>query len=163
MIARTRTVQVDMNYEVIATGAGVTLTRESCPRTIQARAVWTAWIPDGDAGSYALVTEEMRSSNPDGCRQVESEWANVMGAGVTLAQVIDARRACLKKPYDRTAAVTRFAAGAAFVMIQDLPSARELAQATAESGWQSVRQSLVKLDGVDDADVRTTAVSSTDE
>jgi len=76
---------------------------------------------------------------------------------------IDARRACLRKPYDRSAAITRFAAGAAFVMLQELPSARELAQATAENGWQSVRESLVRLDGVDDAEVRGAAVSSTDE
>ena len=163
MIARTRTVQVDMNYEVIATDGGVTLTRESCPRTIQARAVWTAWIPDGSADNYALVTEEYRGSNPESAREIETEWANVMGAGVTLAQVIDARRACLRKPYDRTAAITRFAAGAAFVMLQELPSARELAQATAENGWQSVRESLVRLDGVDDAEVRGAAVSSTDD
>jgi hypothetical protein len=163
MIARTRTVQVDMNYEVIATDGGVTLTRQSCPRTIQARAVWTAWIPDGDADSYTLVTEESRGSNPEGAKAIETEWSSVMGAGVTLAQVIDARRACMRKPYDRTAAITRFAAGAAFVMLQELPSARELAQATAENGWQSVRESLVRLDGVDDAEIRATAVSSTDE
>ena len=163
MIARTRTVQADLAYEVIATRSGATLTRESCPRTIQARAVWTTWIPDGDADSYTLVTEEMRGSDPDGAKAVETEWSTVMGAGVTLAQVISERNQCLHRPYDRTAAITRIAAGAAFVILQELPSSKELAQATLSNGWRSVQQSLVKLDGVDDADVRTTSVSSADE
>ena len=100
VVARTRTVQADLAYEVISTRGGTTLARESGPRTLEARALWTAFVPEGAADTYMLVSEEIRRSDPDRCRQIEAEWANVVGASTTLSQVIEARRA-LREPAAR--------------------------------------------------------------
>jgi len=152
VVSRVRTVDVDLAYEVISTHGGATLARDSGTRTMKARAVWTAYSPEGGSDSYALVTDEIRKANPEKAKQVESKWASVVGAGVTLAQVMDARRT-YSKSNDRAGAIARFAAGAAFVMLEDLPSADELAWAALANGWQSVHHSLVQLDGVDDVDL----------
>ena len=112
VVARTRTVKSDLAYEVISTRGGTTLTRESGPRTLEARALWTAFVPDGAADTYMLVSEEMRRSDPERCQQIEAEWVNVVGASTTLGQVIDARRACATRPLDHAAVLSRYAAWA---------------------------------------------------
>jgi len=161
VISRTRTVNVDLAYEVIATRGGWTLARESGPRTLEARAVWTAYLPDGGPDTYRLVTDEFRRANPERAKQVESDWASVVGAGTTLAQVFEARRACAKRPIDRTEVLARYAAGAAFIMLEDLPSAQELAQATLSASWPSVQHSLVQIDDVDDVDLGAISAGDT--
>jgi hypothetical protein len=160
VIARTRTVTADLAYEVIATKSGTTLARESGPRTLQARAVWTAVVPEGGSDGYALVTDEFRAANPERTRQIEGEWATVVGAGTTLAQVLDARRAAARRAPDRTEVLARYAAGAAFVLLEELPGKDELAQAALASAWPSVQRTLLTLDAVDDVDLG--AFSSTE-
>jgi len=161
VVARTRTVKADLAYEVISTRGGTTLTRESGPRTLEARALWTAFVPDGAADTYMLVSEEMRRADPERAEQIEAEWANVVGTATTLSQVIDARRACANRPLDRPTVVSRYASGAAFVMIEDLPSTEELAQASLCSAWQAVHKSLLALDEVDDVDLGPVSATET--
>jgi hypothetical protein len=161
VIARTRTVKVDLAYQVISTHGGATLASDSSPRTLQARAVWTAYLPDGGPDTYTLVTDEVRRANPERAHQIESEWATVVGAGVTLAQVVDARRECAKRPLDRAQVMARYAAGAAFVILEDLPSPQDLAQASLVASWPSVQHSLVQLDDVDDADLGAISAGDT--
>jgi len=161
VVSRTRTVSVDLAYEVIATHGGATLARDHAARTIDARTVWTSWVPDGGADSYALVTEEMRRTDPDRCHAIESEWASVVGAGTTLAQVIEARRACARRANDPADALAHWAAGAAFVMLQDLPGTQELAHAALTASWQPVQHSLVQLDPVDDLDLDAMSAGDT--
>jgi hypothetical protein len=164
VIARTRRVRVDLAYEIVSTKGGVTLSRQTGPRTLDARAVWTAYVPDGEPDSYVLVTDEFRSAHPERTKQIEFEWQSAMGKTTTVAQVMQARRDCMRQPYDRAAAIGRYAAGAAFVMLEDLPSTQELAQAALMSGWTSVKAALVELDAVDDVDVRTaSATNGTEE
>jgi hypothetical protein len=74
--------------------------------------------------------------------------------------VIDARRACANRPVEHAAVLARYASGAAFMMIEELPSTEELAQASLYSAWSSVHKSLVALDAVDDVDLG--AMSATD-
>ena len=103
---------------------------------------------------------EAKFGGPERAKQVESKWDAVVGAGTTLAQVLDAKRA-YKGSSDRAGAIARFAAGAAFVMLEDLPSADELTWAALANGWQSVHRDLVNLDGVDDVDLGATSASRT--
>jgi hypothetical protein len=161
VVARTRTVKADLAYEVISTRGGTTLARESGPRTLEARALWTAFVPDGAADTYMLVSEEMRRSDPDRAQQVEAEWANIVGASTTLSQVIEARRACANRPLEHPAVLARYASGAAFVMIEELPSTEELAQASLSSAWHAVHKSLLALDEVDDVDLGPVSASET--
>jgi hypothetical protein len=84
----------------------------------------------------------------------------VVGASTTLAQVLDAKRASGRRSAERSEVLARYAAGAAFVIIEDLPSTEELAEAALSSAWQSVHRSLVDLDQIDDVDAG--AISSTE-
>ncbi len=163
VVARTRTVSVDLAYEVIATRGGATLAREHGARTIDARAVWTSYVPDGGADTYTLVTDEMRRADPDRARKIESEWASCVGAGTTLAQVLSARRdrERARQAPDPADVLARYAAGAAFVMLEDLPSTHELAHAALAAGWQPVQRSLAQLDTVDDLDLDAMSAGDT--
>jgi len=161
VVSRTRTVSVDLAYEVISTHGGTTLAREHGARSINARAVWTAYVPDGGPESYALVTDEMRRTNPDRCQQIESEWASVVGAGTTLAQVLEAKRTGARQSADPADVLARYAAGATFVMLQDLPSTQDLAHAALAAGWQPVQHSLIQLDPVDDLDLDAISAGET--
>ena len=54
--------------------------------------------------------------------------------------------------YDR-GMMGRFAAGTAFVFLQELPPAQDLALAALSGGWQPLRKELSRLDGMDDVDL----------
>jgi hypothetical protein len=162
VVSRVRTVDVRVEYEVIATSDGTTLSRHGDTRHIQARAVWTSYVPEGDVGAYALYTEEARAADPAHCREVETRWRSVVGEAATLAQVLDARRASARQPSDRRGQIGRIAAGAAFVMMEDLPETSELAFATLTAGWQPLVQDLLRLDGMDDADLGVATASAGD-
>jgi hypothetical protein len=101
VISRVRDVDVDLEYEVIATRGGATLARRRNPCSMSARVVWTAYVPESDAASYALVTDELRQNDPERARQVETRWKATVGEGLTLAQVFDAKRAA-RAPDPRT-------------------------------------------------------------
>lgn len=152
VIARVRDVTVDVDFEVIATEDGMSLAHDRSPRTARARAVWTSYIPEGDLTRYALVSETVRSANPDRAKDVETRWKAACG-DATLQQVLSARRDTRgDAAYDRSV-LPRIVSGAAFVFLQELPPAQELALAAVSGGWQPVHRELARLDGVDDVDL----------
>ena len=54
--------------------------------------------------------------------------------------------------YDR-GTIGRFAAGTAFVFMQELPPAQDLALAALSNGWLPLEKELTRLDGMDDVDL----------
>ena len=153
VVARVRDVTVDMDYEVVSTVDGTSLAHERGPRTAQARAVWTSYVPEGDVTHYALVSETVRSANPQRAKDVETRWKAVCGEGTTLQQVLTARLATRGDAgYDR-GVLPRFVAGTAFVFLQELPPAQDLALAALSGGWQPLHRELARLDGMDDVDL----------
>lgn len=161
VISRTRTVTVDIEYEVIAARDGATLARHRGPQTMKARVVWTAYTPEGSPDSYALVSEQTRSSDPTRVKEVEGKWSAVVGEGTTLAQVLEARKASSSRSSDRREVLGRIMAGAAFVFLEELPSTEELAFGALARGWKPLRDDLIRLDPVDDVDLGVGAVSGT--
>lgn len=153
VIARVRDVTVDVDYEIISTLDGTSLAHERSPRSARARAVWTSFMPEGDLAHYALVSETVRGSNPDRVKDVETRWKAVVGDATTLQQVLSARRETRGEAgYDRSV-LPRIVSGAAFVFLQELPPAQELALAAVSGGWQPLHRELARLDGMDDVDL----------
>jgi hypothetical protein len=153
VVARVRDVTVEVEYEVISTRDGTSLAHQRGDRATSARVVWTSYNPVGDLAAYALVSETLRAANPDRAREVESRWKSVCGDQTTLGQVLEARRTTGRSArYDR-GVLPRFIAGAAFVFLEDLPPAEDLAFAAVARGWQPLEQDLVRLDGTDDVDL----------
>lgn len=157
VISRVRDVAVDVEYEVIATKGGVTLARRQDTRTMSARVVWTTYSPEGSPDSYALVSEAVRTAQPDRAKQVETKWKDAVGAGTTIAQVLEAKRASSKKSNDRREVIGRLLAGTAFVMMEELPSAEDLGFAACAGGWKPVYQDLARLGELDDVDLGVAA------
>lgn len=153
VIAKVRDVTVDLEVEVISANNGATLARRREPCTMSARAVWTTSVLDGEADSYALYSDELRSQDPGRCREIETRWKAVAGDGTTLRQVIEGRRAKRPGSDGRAEAVARWIAGAAFVMLEDLPPTDELAYAALARNWKTVHADLQRLDEVDDVDL----------
>jgi hypothetical protein len=109
-------------------------------------------MPEGDLTHYALVSETVRSANPDRVKDVETRWKAAVGEA-TLQQVLSARRDSRGEAgYDRSV-LPRIVAGAAFVFLQELPPAQELALAAVSGGWQPVHRELARLDRMDDVDL----------
>jgi hypothetical protein len=153
VVARVRDVTVDVDVEVVATVDGTSLSHEHAPRSSRARVVWTSFVPDGDVASYALVSETVRSQYPDRAKAIETKWKNVCGETTTLQQVLSARRETRgDRGYDR-GTLGRFATGTAFVFMQELPPASDLALAALTNGWQPLHRELARLDGMDDVDL----------
>jgi hypothetical protein len=160
VVARVRDVTVDVDYEVISTDNGASIVHSRSPRTTRARVVWTSYTPDGDVGDYALVSEAVRSQNPDRARDVETRWKSVCGETTTLQQVLSARRETRGDAgYDKST-LGRFAAGAAFVFLQELPPAQDLALAAVKNGWQPLFNDLTRLDSVDEVDLNVSPPSA---
>ena len=158
VVARERLVSVDVQVEVIATRGGATVTRQRDERSTGARVVWTSYAPEGDLGAYALVAEPVRTADPDRAKRIESRWTSVCGEKATLREVLEARRTTRGGArYDRKV-LPRFVAGAAFVFLEDLPPAEDLALAALSGGWGRLRDELVRLDAVDDVDLGVAAV-----
>jgi hypothetical protein len=151
VVARLRDVAVEVSYEVIGTRDGVTLAQQRFGRETSARVVWTSYQPVEDVESYALVSETVRNGEPERAKRVESRWKTVCGEA-TLRQVLEARVATTGRGhYDRDA-LPRFVAGAAFVFLEELPPANDLALA-ALSSCSPLNQTLMRLDAVDDVDL----------
>ena len=153
VVARVRDVTVDVDVEVIATVDGTSLSHEHAPRSSRARVVWTSFVPDGDVASYALVSETVRAQDPERAKAIETRWKNVCGETTTLQQVLAARRETRgEQGYDR-GTIGRFVTGTAFVFMQELPPAQDLALAALCNGWQPLEKELTRLDGMDDVDL----------
>jgi len=153
VVARVRDVTVDVEYEVVSTADGTSLAHERAPRSARARVVWTSYVPEGDLSHYALVSDTRRQSDPAHAKQVESRWRQVCGESTTLQQVLAARREARDGGgYDR-GLLGRFVTGTAFVFLQELPPAQELAHEAVRQGWRPLLEQLARLDRIDEVDL----------
>jgi len=153
VIARVRDVEVDVNVQVLATYDGTQVAQDRSTRSTRARVLWTSFAPEGDVGNYALVSETLRRDNPDRAKDLETRWKNVCGESTTLQQVLVARRETRGGGSWDQGTLARIAAGTAFVFLQELPPAQELAMAALAHGWHPLQKELARLDGMDDVDL----------
>ena len=160
VVARVRTVNVDVDYEVVATKEGATVAHQHGTRSTSARVVWTSFSPEGDLGDYALVSDPARSERPEHAKDVETRWKNVCGDNTTLRQVLEARREARSSGQYHRETLARFATGAAFVFLQELPPADDLALAALQGGWQPLHHDLLRMDPLDDVDLGLAVATS---
>ncbi|HTK70258.1 MAG TPA: hypothetical protein VL857_10670 [Candidatus Eisenbacteria bacterium] len=153
VVSRVRDVKVSVDYEVIDTRSGTSVVHRHLDRSSSARVVWTSDRFDGDPSSYVLVSEPLRAANPDRAKEIETRWNDACGAGTTIVQVLEARKNAGSTGRYARQALPRFAAGAAFVFMEDLPPADDLALAALTQSSRSVRDDLVNMDNVDDVDL----------
>ena len=160
VIARVRTVEVPVEYQLLSAHGGAPLARRRDERSSSARVVWTSYLPEGDLDAYTLVSDVMRAANPEGAKAVEGRWRATCGDNTTLHQVLEARRTTRGSSRYSRSALPGFIAGAAFVFMEDLPPADDLAFAALSSGWRPLYDELVRLDPVDDADLGVSIAGS---
>jgi len=153
VVARVRDVNVGVDYEIISTATGATLAHRHVDRSTSARVVWTSHQPAGDPDTYFLVSDTVRKSNPKHAREVESRWQSVCGAHTTLKEVLAARRSTRSSGRYGREALPRFVAGAAFVFLEELPPAEDLALTVLAKGYAPLRDDLLRLDPIDDVDL----------
>ena len=115
--------------------------------------MWTTYLPVGDVADYALVSETTRSDDPEQAKRIETRWKAVCGEGITLRQVLEARVATRGGSRYHRDILPRIVAGAAFLFLEDLPPANDLAFAALSNAWQPLHEDLVRLDAVDDVDL----------
>ena len=153
VIARVRDVTVGVDYEVISTESGASIATRHFDRSTMARVVWTSYRPEGDPASYSLVSETTRASDPNRVRDVETRWKAVCGTATTVTQVLEARQKAGSTGRYAREALPRFMAGAAFVFLEDLPPAEDLALTALSQDAAPLRDDLLRLDPIDDVDL----------
>lgn len=154
VVARVRTVTVDVAYDLIATGGAATISHQAGQRSVTARALWTTFIPRGDLDDYALVSDADRASDPQHAREAESRWRLVAGEGTSLRQVLEARRSTGESAHYRHESLSLFfPGGRAFVFLEDLPPTEDLAFAALAHSWGPLADDLLRLDATDDVDL----------
>lgn len=153
VVARVRTVNTQLDYEVIATRNGATVAHQRVQRSSVARVVWTSFQPEGEVAAYRLVSDPVRETNPAHAREVEARWHSVCGEKATLPQVLEARRGARRDARYERSMLPRLLAGTALVFLEDLPPPVDMAYAALSDGWQPLRDDLLKLDPVDDVDL----------
>ena len=77
----------------------------------------------------------------------------IRSLNVTLRQVLEARVATRGGSRYHRDILPRIVAGAAFLFLEDLPPANDLAFAALSNAWQPLHEDLVRLDAVDDVDL----------
>lgn len=154
VVSRVRDVNVGVDYEIIETATGSSVSHRHFDKSTSARVVWTSFQPEGEPASYFLVSETVRSTNPNRAAEVEKRWTSVCGTATTLVQVLEAKRKTGSSSghYVRDV-LPRFAAGTAFVFLEDLPPADDLAFSVLAPGSAPLRDDLLRLDPIDDADL----------
>lgn len=162
VVARVRDVDFEVDHEVVSTKDGTTLAHQRTPLHRRARVVWTSYVPEGELDRYALVSDVLRAADPERAKAIETRWKTACGDETTLQQVLSASRQSreTRGAQDARGTLARFALGTAFVFLQELPGAQELARAAAEQAWQPLVNDLAKLDAVDDVDL---GVAGTDD
>jgi hypothetical protein len=101
------------------------------------------------------VSDAVRAADPERAKAVETRWKAACGDETTLQQVLAAsRESRVQRPAsDARGTLGRFALGTAFVFLQELPGAQELARLAAQDAWKPLMNDLARLDGVDDVDL----------
>jgi hypothetical protein len=153
VISRVRSATVGVEYELIAPRSGSTIARHRDERTASARVVWTSYMPEGDLDAYALVSDIVRAANPGRAKEVETRWRSACGEKTTLRHVLEARRSTKSSARYGRDVLPRIIAGAAFVFLEDLPPAEDLAFAALARGWEPLHDDLLRLDPIDDVDL----------
>ena len=138
VVARTRTVTTDVEYEVVATKSGASSpTTAAAGRPAPARC-GPSTFPVGDVDLYALVSDVLRAADPERAKRIEAHWSSVCGEGTTLRAVLEARRTTRgSRRYSREV-MPSLIAGAPFVFLEDLPPTGDLAYAALAGGWHPV-------------------------
>ncbi len=155
VVARLRDVAFEVDHEVVSTRDGSTLAHQRTPLKTRARVVWTSYVPEGELDRYALVSDAVRAADPERAKAIETRWKAACGDETTLQQVLAASREAKASRATTSArgTVARFALGTAFVFLQELPGAQELARLAAQGAWQPLVSDLARLDGIDDVDL----------
>lgn len=159
VVARVRDVDFEIDHEIVSTKDGSTLAHQRTPLHKRARVVWTSYVPEGELDRYALVSEVLRAADPERAKAIETRWKAACGDETTLQQVLTASREAraTRATQDARGTLARFALGTAFVFLQELPGAPELARIAAQSAWQPLVNDLARLDGIDDVDLGVAA------
>ena len=157
VVARVRDVSVNVDYEIVSTRDGASISHQNFDRATSARVVWTSFQPEGDLTEYSLVSASVRSADPDRANRIEARWKSVCGATTTLQQVLGARRASHGEDRYQRSALPQFISGAAFVFLSELPPTNDLAYAALAKGCGPLRDELMRLDTVDEVDLLMSA------
>lgn len=154
VIARERTVSVDVEVQILSTDEETTLAARDLGRSLTARTVWTAFRPEGDLDAYALVPEPARDGDPGRVRRVETRWKAVAGPGMGLKKLLGTARAERSGGHYRREVLPHFYSGGPDpVFLDDVPPVEDLAFAAMVKGWEAVLEDLRRLDPIDDLDL----------
>lgn len=153
VVSRVRDVTVGVEYEVIAVPDGSSLAQKRFERSTSARVVWTSYVPEGEIDAYYLVSEALRASNRSRAQEIETRWKATCGEKTTLREVLGARRSAGSGGRYTRESLPRFIAGASFVFLEDLPPTDDLALAALARASGPLRDDLLRLDPVDEADL----------
>jgi hypothetical protein len=146
-VSRVRTVEVQVEFEVIDTDQEEALDERRASRSAVAHTVYTAERVAGDCDDYRLVSPGLAKSDAKRAEQIESHWKSRFGPWSVPQFLEHARRERGAVRYAREMRPRFSAAGAPpRVFLDDLPPPEDLAAFALEGSWRPVAEMLRNLD-----------------
>jgi len=153
-VSRRRQVSVVVDYEVLETGAGARLAKDSQERAFAAHTVFTRFSPVGSCEDYCLAPPDWKDG--DRGQRIEKEWRGDFGSWSLPALLDRARREPSRTRYESRYHAEFASAGTSTpVWLDDLPPVEEMAHIALSDAWMPMLAVLRELDGKDDGELVT--------
>ena len=147
VVTRDRDLSVGYEYQVLDVGDGSAIVGYSGTMEATAHAIFTSSPVAGDCDDYCLVPPDIKKSDPDRAKRIESGWEDRCG-GWKLTELLDRSR----KEKARSGSESRYgddsdlrAGGRAF-FLGDVPPEGELARLALGQVWEPMIRTLRDLD-----------------
>jgi hypothetical protein len=145
-VTRERQVDAQVELEVLDTDAGEVLARHEEPVHAEALTCFSNFRPAGPSDDYALVSPELKNSDPVAAKHVEERWKDTFG-DLSVPKVIEKTRSNSSRRRYRPEYANEFSgAGRTPIYLDDLPPADDLARMALAPGWRPIVRMLADLD-----------------
>ena len=155
ILTHDREISVGFEYQVLGVDEGVVVGAFSGTMKASAHAVFTSSPVEGDCDDYCLVPPDMKRSDPDRAKRIETDWGDRCG-GWKLTELLEhARREKGRSAYGSRYedASTSGEDGRAFFP-GELPSEAELAKLAFGQVWEPLLRTLRDLDRCEPPEIR---------
>ena len=146
IVTRDRELSVGFEYQVLGVDEGTLVGAFTGTMSASAHAIFTSSPVDGDCDDYCLVPPEMKNSDPDRAKRIESDWEDHCGDWKLVELLKRARREGRSAYGSRYDDASRTRSDGRAFFLGELPSEADLANLAFGQVWEPLLRTLRDLD-----------------
>lgn len=147
IVTRDRDISVGFEYQVLGVDEGVMVGAFTGTMKASAHAIFTSSPVAGDCGDYCLVPPDVKKSDPDRAKRIETDWEDRCGDWKLVELLERARREKGRSGYEsRYQDASAMGADGRAFFPGELPSEGELAKLAFGQVWEPLLRTLRDLD-----------------